>query len=258
MSKLILQFNGRVLNEWVVGAAVTIGRQSDNVVVIDNPAVSGHHARVVRDGDHYVLEDLASTNGTFVNEQATARHTLAHGDAILIGKHTLVFDALGVEGSAAVEAPGRPAMPELGGTVFLDTVQHRALLAKMGAGAEAAPVPASASAGTATLPAPAPSAAPASRVGVLRVIDGRADESEYELTSYTSVIGSSATALVRLKGWFKPKTAVAIARKGPGYVATPLGGKTFINGQRLEGRYDLQEGDILIVSGLMLEFQFKQ
>ena len=258
MSKLILKFDGRVLHEWVVGAAVTIGRLSDNVVVIDNPAVSGHHARVFRDGDRYMLEDLASTNGTFVNEKPTTQHTLEHGDAILVGKHTLVFDASPVEGSPAVETPGAPAMPELGGTMFLDTVQHRALLARMGVEPEGGtPGPAPATAAPAA-PVSRPSAAPASRPAVLRVLDGRADQSEYELDSYTSVIGASATALVRLRGWFKPKTALAIARKGQGYVATPLGGKTLINGQRLAGRQDLHDGDILLVSGLTLEFQLKK
>ena len=263
MSKLILKFDGRVLHECVVGAAVTIGRLSDNVVVIDNPAVSGHHARVFRDGDRYVLEDLASTNGTFVNEKPTSRHTLEHGDAILVGKPTLVFDASAVEGSSTDETPGGPAMPELGGTMFLDTVQHRALLARMAVepeGATSGPAPAPVPA-TMAPPAAAvsrPPAAPAPRAAVLRVLDGRADQPEYELDSYTSVIGASATALVRLKGWFKPKTAVAIARKGQGYVATPLGGKTLINGQRLAGRQDLHDGDILLVSGLTLEFQLKK
>ena len=70
MPKLILKFEERELQECAVGThPVSIGRLPDNNVVIDNPAVSGRHARVYREGNHYVLEDLKSTNGTFVNGQ---------------------------------------------------------------------------------------------------------------------------------------------------------------------------------------------
>jgi hypothetical protein len=89
------------------------------------------------------------------------------------------------------------------------------------------------------------------------VLSGDTDQSEYLLRAQTSLIGKSEGALVRLKGWFKPKSAVAIARKGDTYTATQLGGKTSINGQPLSGRQDLNEGDVLSVSGLTLEFRLK-
>ena len=93
MPKLILQLEELVLNEFVIGPqGVRIGRLPDNQVVIDNPAVSGHHARVVRDGLYCVLEDLQSTNGTFVNERPVTRRELRSGDVVRIGKHTLLFD----------------------------------------------------------------------------------------------------------------------------------------------------------------------
>src|SRR5690242_3637496 len=115
MSKLILQFEGRMLKEYAVVPGLTIGRLPDNAVIIDNPAVSGHHARVAADGDRLILEDLHSTNGTFVNTQHITRHTLQHGDTILIGKHHLVFDA-----TAGVELSAVP-LQSLGDTVYLDT-----------------------------------------------------------------------------------------------------------------------------------------
>ena len=73
----------------------------------------------------------------------------------------------------------------------------------------------------------------------------------------TSLIGRADTSAVRLKGWFKPRVAVAITRNGHGYIATQLAGNTLINSQPLAGRYDLKEGDILKVSGLTLEFRLK-
>ena len=98
MAKLILKFAERELQECAVGThAVSIGRLPDNLIVIDNPAVSGRHARVFREGKHYVVEDLNSTNGTFVNEKPIARHTLFEGDVVLVGRHSLVFSLAGGE-----------------------------------------------------------------------------------------------------------------------------------------------------------------
>jgi pSer/pThr/pTyr-binding forkhead associated (FHA) protein len=245
MPKLTLQFEGTALREYIVDGSVTIGRLPDNGVIVDNPAVSGHHARVFREGDRVILEDLKSTNGTFVNGRPVTRHVLQHGDEVLVGKHQLVFDR--TTDDRPVSAP---VIEGLGDTVYLDTKQHRALRATLEA--------ARADADRAASARPAVKAPAAQRrIGVLRVVDGRADQDEYDLEAHTSIIGRSDSALVRLRGWFKPSVAVAIARSGDGYVATPLGGRTYINEEPLTARHPLQQGDILSVSGLTLEFQWK-
>src|SRR5688572_18437456 len=113
MPRLILKFGDRELSECAIGAEpLTIGRLPDNGLVIDNPAVSGRHARVYREGDHYVLEDLKSTNGTFVNHRPIARHTLLEGDVILVAKHTLVFTQ---HGEAEAPKAAGESVPEIGG-----------------------------------------------------------------------------------------------------------------------------------------------
>ena len=127
MPKLILKFDDRELQECAVGThPVAIGRLPDNNVVIDNPAVSGRHARVYREGNHYVLEDLKSTNGTFVNDKPIARHTLLEGDVVLVGKHTLVFTQKGGEQDA--DAKQEQFVPDVGGTMMLDTMKRRPLM----------------------------------------------------------------------------------------------------------------------------------
>ena len=258
MAKLILKFEDRVLKEIPVGAGmVKIGRVPDNTVMIDNPAVSSHHARVFRDGDTFVLEDLQSTNGTFVNDNRVTRHNLSNGDVIAVGKHKLVFERGEKEEAVAEAAPSEeaPVLPELGGTVFLDTKAQRELMAKIQA--QAAAQGGQPAAPTAKVPvAGAPPAAPA-RVGVLTVLSGKANQAEYRLESATSVIGKSDTATIRLRGWFKPKLAAAIARKGETYTVTPLGGKTLVNKQALTGRRELKDGDVLEVSGLTLQFNLQ-
>jgi pSer/pThr/pTyr-binding forkhead associated (FHA) protein len=246
MPKLMLQFEGQVLKEILVGQTVTIGRSPGNNVFIDNPAVSSRHARVIREGDGFVLEDLHSTNGTFVNEQRVTRHPLQHGDVVLVGKHELVFQRT-TDDAPAVSPEAEPK-PELDGTMFLDTARQRELLAQAEAAHPAADGP------TATMPVPK---APPAKIGVLQVLAGRADQPEYVLRAQTSLIGKSDAAVVPLKGWFKPKTAVAIARKGQGYEVTLLGGKTLVNNQPLVGRRELKDGDVLQVSGLTLEFRLK-
>ena len=81
MAKLYLKFEQAVLKEYDLkdGASLTIGRLPDNNIHIDNLAVSGHHARVVWETDHFVLEDNNSLNGTFVNNRRVSRVPLKHG-----------------------------------------------------------------------------------------------------------------------------------------------------------------------------------
>src|SRR5687767_12353811 len=114
MAKLILQFEGVTLKECAVGSQpVEIGRLPDNAVMIDNAAVSNRHARVFREGDHYVIEDLQSTNGTFVNEKPATRQRLEHGDVVLVGKHKLIFEEGDAGGTATAPAPPAKALPDL-------------------------------------------------------------------------------------------------------------------------------------------------
>lgn len=129
MAKLVLTFDERVLGEFPVDAQseTTIGRLPDNTVVIDNPAVSAHHARIFVDGADYILEDLHSKNGTYVNEKHVILGALHDGDVVLVGKHRLVFDVM-----ANAEPAGKARrVPTLGKTAYLNTKKHRELLTRL-------------------------------------------------------------------------------------------------------------------------------
>ena len=90
--KLELSFNSNRLDDFVLDREVmTIGRKDDNDVRIENLAVSGHHAKLLTIFDDSFLEDLDSTNGTYVNGQPITKHPLKHGDVIVIGKHELRY-----------------------------------------------------------------------------------------------------------------------------------------------------------------------
>jgi len=242
LPRLILRLDGRVLKRCPLGPVVTIGRLPDNAIAIDNAAISGHHACVIHEGRDFVLEDLQSTNGTFVNERRVTRHMLQDGDVVTVGNHTLVFEAGGRD-TVDETAPAERIVSNPGDTVFLDADKHQALLTMLqetGAGM-AADV-----------------AVAAGRVGVLRVLEGKSDRPEYHLQAHTSFIGKAETSLVRLKGWFKPSVAVVITRSGQSYTATHMRSNTSINGEPLTGRCDLKEGDVLRVGGLTLEFGFSR
>jgi FHA domain len=258
MAKLTLRQGDEVVKHFAVGPMASIGRTTDNAVVIDSPAVSSHHACVFREGGLLVVEDLQSTNGTFLNGRRVSRHILRHGDVVQVGGYELVLDeSENAEASASAEI--ELATSDNGETVFID---KRKLLSKlMQSGAEARKcdalmarlrdleTQARASGRASTDRAPE-----TPTVAVLRVLAGRADQSEYALEAQTCLIGKSKSSLVRLRGWFKPHVAVAITRNRQGYVATFLGGDVQINSQPVRGRHELKDGDFLDVSGLTLEF----
>jgi pSer/pThr/pTyr-binding forkhead associated (FHA) protein len=93
MPNLTLKLKTKSLGKYQLrkGVSLTIGRRETNDIVIDDPAVSGHHAKIDCLGDRFVLIDLQSKNGSFVNEQLINSHWLKSGDVISIGEHSLVF-----------------------------------------------------------------------------------------------------------------------------------------------------------------------
>jgi hypothetical protein len=83
---------------------MTIGRDITNDIVINDPEVSRHHARLVRTGAGYLLEDLRSTNGTFVNRhRLTTPHQLSNGDQVGLGETVIIaYEVIGAAGEATV------------------------------------------------------------------------------------------------------------------------------------------------------------
>jgi pSer/pThr/pTyr-binding forkhead associated (FHA) protein len=90
MLKILLKFKDKVLKQLETEKVeITIGRGMNNDIQIDNLAVSKQHAKIAKHKDHYMVEDLKSTNGTLLNDQQITRANLHHKDTITIGKHTL-------------------------------------------------------------------------------------------------------------------------------------------------------------------------
>jgi pSer/pThr/pTyr-binding forkhead associated (FHA) protein len=92
MAKLVLGYNGQTLHEYALDQeTVTIGRKTDNDIHIDNLAVSGNHAKILTILNDSFIEDLDSTNGTYINGKKINKHALKNGEIITIGKHELKY-----------------------------------------------------------------------------------------------------------------------------------------------------------------------
>lgn len=267
MAKLLLKFEDQVIQEISLsGGTITIGRQPDNILRIDNPAVSGYHAKVYVENGRYVLEDSESFNGTYVNSQRISKMVLKDGDKALIGKHTLEFrDQAGqgvAHGSACTvdgQAQGMKAKPpKLDRTAFLDTAKAKELIA-MAVAASSSGSAAVQTSGAAQSQASAPGHVAHQVVGTLTVVEGRTDQSSYVLTSRLTVIGKSKMAGIRLKGWFAPRVAASIYRAEDGYYIAASGdnAKIKVNGIAVEGgKKQLEAGHVIEVAGMKAVFGF--
>jgi pSer/pThr/pTyr-binding forkhead associated (FHA) protein len=92
MAKVYLKFNSAIIKEIKLDKdEITFGRKSGNDIVIDHPTISGFHGKIKKDGDNFVVEDLGSTNGTFLRGQKIKSGTLKDGDQLGVAGHILEF-----------------------------------------------------------------------------------------------------------------------------------------------------------------------
>ena len=273
MAKLYLKFESSVLKEVPVGqkGVVTIGRLPDNVLQVDNLAVSGHHCKIYWEADHYVIEDNSSLNGTYVNNQRVTKQVLKDNDSVLVGKHVVIFrDEWHEEEAASKFQAQMPSLPKMEATVVLDTKKAKELMAQAraqhAASTGAAPEPPAAPAG-AEVPAAKPTASmptmPPTPTGTLTVLSGKTDEQHYLLNSKLTVIGGSKMATVKLKGGLfhsPPDVAAMISKGETAYFIAPQDRKSRlkVNGVDVSHRQELKEGDVIEVAGVKMNFAFQQ
>jgi predicted component of type VI protein secretion system len=91
MARLLLKKGVELLGEFELRRRVTLGRKADNDILINDPAVSGHHAVIEMHQGHFRLHDLDSTNGTHLNGRKVQRTGLRNGDEIRLGSHSLHY-----------------------------------------------------------------------------------------------------------------------------------------------------------------------
>jgi len=241
MAKLSLMFENKLVKEVPVsGRPVSIGRSPDNDLPVDNLAVSNYHARVYFEAGRLVVEDLDSLNGTFVNDLRVERATLHDGDSIHVGKHHIKVDATG-DAPVPWETGRKTNAPRINETMVLDTKARRDMLQQAAAMGERTQF-----------------AASRIQVPTLVVLNGKTDQKEYTLTNKLTVIGKSAMATVRVKGWFKPQMAAQINQRDDGYYIGPGDQIPSVNGTPIPGPTRLNDGDVIEVSGIRLNFIIRE
>lgn len=241
MPKLSLMFDNRIVREVPVGGRpVTIGRAPDNDLSVDNLAVSNYHAKIYYEAGRMVIEDLDSLNGTFVNDLRIERATLHDGDKVHIGKHTIKVDTSG-DAPLPWDSGRKTAAPRINETMVLDTKERRQMLQQAAAMGESMQF-----------------AAARVKVPTLMVLGGNTDQKEYILTNRLTVIGKSAMATIKLKGWFKPQMAAQINQRDDGYYLGPGDKVPNVNGKPISGPARLNDGDVIEVSGVKLNFIFRE
>jgi predicted component of type VI protein secretion system len=267
-AKLSLKFYDNVLREVTLsGGVVTIGRQPDCLLRIDNPIVSGHHARIFWEDNHYVVEDNESFNGTYLNNRSVSRAVLSDGDVIVIGKHRIEFhsevgkrdassSSVSQDRSSGWQAQvEKAAPPQLDATMVLDTVKLKEMMAKMAAN-EALVRPLGIA-----LVRPCESRVVSRRqIGMVTIVAGRTERQQYLLSSKLSVIGKSMMASIRLKRWFAPRVAASIHQREEGYFLVRAAKNIRIkvnNVELTQGQQELKSGDQFEVAGVVAKFGYK-
>ncbi|MCH9048463.1 MAG: FHA domain-containing protein [Proteobacteria bacterium] len=232
MAKLVLSMNGAVQGEFELDQErLTIGRKPENDIQIDNLAVSGKHSMIITILDDSFLEDLGSTNGTYVNGKLIKKHALKDGDVIAIGKHELKY----INENASD---------------YDDEFEKTMIIKPGSASAAVAAAQAAQDAGAAPAPTPQGDASPAASGGMplgrLTVLNGPIAGKELELTKALITLG-------------KPGTQVAvISRRPQGYFLTHIessGGFPVVNGAEVGAKaYQLKDGDLIELASIKMEF----
>jgi hypothetical protein len=228
MGKLVVSLDGVVIKDvQITKDKTTLGRRPYNDIVIDNLAVSGEHAVLQMVGNDVFIEDLNSTNGTYINGKAIKKQLLAHNDTVEIGKYKIKYLT---EESADYEKtmimrPGANA-PASAGSPYRTGALPGALHSP-------------------TAPVAHSAAAAASATAMIKVLSGAAAGREVTLTKVVTTVG-------------KPGVQVASITKRPsGYVIAHVEGalRPAVNGVSLVGdTAPLKNGDLIELAGTQMQF----
>jgi pSer/pThr/pTyr-binding forkhead associated (FHA) protein len=256
MARLILSLDGQTLAEYnMTKERYTVGRLPDNDIRIDNAAVSGHHSLLINILNDSFLEDLNSTNGTYVNGKLIKKHALQHGDVITVGHHQLRY-----VDDQAQQAPEDEFEKTM---VIQPNGQMEKQVAQAARAAEAA---ASAAVAEAPRPRPAPeakprrpfsptttqdvdeSAAPTLPLAKLQVLSGTFAGRELSLVKTLTTLGRPGVQVA------------AITRRAEGYYIVHVeSGKSegfpLVNGMAIGAQArKLQDNDVIQLAGVKMGF----
>lgn len=243
MARLILSLDGQVMAEYNMNKErYTVGRLPDNDIRIDNPAVSGHHSLVINILNDSFLEDLNSTNGTYVNGKLIKKHALQHGDVVTVGHHQLRF----------VDTQSLDSEPDEFEKTMIITPGSAVAAAAAKKASAIAPAPRAAAAAPSGRPAPATGATGEHPVALpkakLQVLSGAFAGRELELNKALTTLGRPGVQVA------------AITRRADGFFIVHVdSGKPNdypqVNGTLTgEQARKLQDNDVILLAGVKMGF----
>ena len=209
----------------------TIGRSYESDIIIDNAGVSAHHARIIRKGDEYIIEDDASRNGIFVNGKRITSQPLHFDDDVEISKHTLKLTEIASQDTSLSQPRVQGQQTVQGATLEVDTSDLGELMKQRQARTEAYLL----------------------LTGVVHM------RSKYPLNKLIFSIGRGKDADMYTPGWFAPQVSAQIVRKNDGYYIIPkMRGKVRVNAMPVSAPLRLDDGDAIAVRSLSFKFLVKQ
>ncbi len=242
--ELVVTFGGKTLERHpMVVDVLTIGRAPGNDIRIDNLGVSRQHAAIKQQGGRYVLEDLGSSNGTFVNgERVAGPRELADGDQITVVKHTILFQL------PRAQAPTAPVEMAAEQTMFVTPTTVPRMAPSPGGAAAAQPSAPAAPAPGALGGLPRPPANP--RIFL-------PDLSEVPINKPTTTFGSGYEADIKAEGFMIGKIHARIDRDKEGrcrFVKMGRLASTKINNQKMETKV-LRDNDVIEIGNTKFIFR---
>ncbi len=250
MGKLVVSLDGVVIKEvQITKEKTTLGRRPYNDIVIDNLAVSGEHAQLQMVGNDVFIEDLNSTNGTYINGKAVRKQLLNNNDTLEIGKYKIKFitEVTDEFERTMIMRPGMNSYaqgtqrPASGMPTAPAPLSQAPMGSPVAAGAPAAPQPNSGFGGFNSGFGGLGSQLPAS----IKVLNGAAAGREVVLTKVVTTVG-------------KPGVQVASITKRPGgYVFAHVEGaaRPAVNGQPVGvDAVPLRNGDVIELAGTEMQF----
>lgn len=237
MAKIIIKLDNKILQEHEIAESMSIGREKGDIV-LKNPAVSAKHARLKSEQGAFVLEDLGSTNGTFVNQGRISTQQLHHGDIINIGKFELEF----IDQTEASSTSDSFMMDEGGMTVMIDTT--KILKGPVPKEPQKRPPEKKSGKKEARLILVPKSSIDSGRMTV------------HKLKKETTLMGSGDNVDIRIKGFTVANVAITIRRANDGYYASFMGGmsKLRVNGTKVDGEIKLKPKDRVEIGSYIFEF----
>jgi pSer/pThr/pTyr-binding forkhead associated (FHA) protein len=256
MPTFTLSFKNKSVGDYQLqkGASLTIGRRDDNDVVIEDPAVSGHHAKIDSLGDRFVLIDLKSKNGTFVNEQLIDSHWLNDGDVIAIGGYSLILEF------SEDELRHTKNNDDFDETQMMSSTDHRRMMAKSKPTKSISAVKfwdKSHSGGSVRGIQPPPvkrKGKTKEASGALTFLDG--GYGRVQLTRKITTIGKDPTSDIVVKGMLVDPTSATIRREPDGCYLNYISGLTRpkVNEKPVTESILLKELDIIEIGSVKLQF----